>query len=250
MSDYDVVVVGAGNAALSAAMAARENGARVLILEKASEEEKGGNSYFTAGGFRFCHTGIDDVATDVLTDLSPAERDQTVLPVHDREIFYEVLMKVTHHQSDETMAWQLIDGSRQALVWLRSHGIRFIPMFGRQSFLIEGKHQFYGGVNIEAVGGGSGLVEMELTEVNRMGCDIRYSTGATRLVQARDRRITGLEVRGPEGYETISRNCAAPKPPTTRTSTRWWQPHTEIRPRPPAAPTGGRSGSAPPGWLR
>jgi len=130
MSDYDVVVVGAGNAALSAAMAARENGARVLILEKASEEEKGGNSYFTAGGFRFCHTGIDDVATDVLTDLSPAERDQTVLPVHDREIFYEVLMKVTHHQSDETMAWQLIDGSRQALVWLRSHGIRFIPMFG------------------------------------------------------------------------------------------------------------------------
>jgi len=204
MSDYDVVVVGAGNAALSAAMAARENGARVLILEKASEEEKGGNSYFTAGGFRFCHTGIDDVATDVLTDLSPAERDQTVLPMHDREIFYEVLMKVTHHQSDETMAWQLIDGSRQALVWLRSHGIRFIPMFGRQSFLIEGKHQFYGGVNIEAVGGGSGLVEMELTEVNRMGCHIRYSTGATRLVQARDRRITGLEVRGPEGYETIS----------------------------------------------
>lgn len=204
MSDYDVVVVGAGNAALSAAMAARENGARVLILEKASEEEKGGNSYFTAGGFRFCHTGIDDVATDVLTDLSPAERDQTVLPMHDREIFYEVLMKVTHHQSDETMAWQLIDGSRQALVWLRSHGIRFIPMFGRQSFLIEGKHQFYGGVNIEAVGGGSGLVEMELTEVNRMGCHIRYSTGATRLVQARDRRITGLEVRAPEGYETIS----------------------------------------------
>ena len=40
MSDYDVVVVGAGNAALSAAMAARENGARVLILEKASEEER------------------------------------------------------------------------------------------------------------------------------------------------------------------------------------------------------------------
>ena len=204
MSDYDVVVVGAGNAALSAAMAARENGARVLILEKASEEEKGGNSYFTAGGFRFCHTGIDDVATDVLTDLSPAERDQTVLPVHDREIFYEALMKVTHHQSDEAMAWQLIDGSRQALVWLRSHGIRFIPMFGRQSFLIEGKHQFYGGVNIEAVGGGSGLVEMELAEVNRMGCHVRYSTGATRLIQGKDRRIMGLEVRGPEGYETIS----------------------------------------------
>ena len=59
------------------------------------------------------------------------------------------------------------------MVWLREHGIRFIPMFGRQSFLIDGKHHFYGGVNIEAVGGGAGLVEMELAEVLRMGCEIR-----------------------------------------------------------------------------
>ena len=131
MTTYDVVVVGAGNAALSAAMAAKENGASVLILEKASEEEKGGNSYFTAGGFRFCHNGIDDAASDVLIDLSDAERKQIVLPVHDRNTFYDTLMKVTHHQADENMAWQLIDGSRPTMVWLREHGVRFIPMFGR-----------------------------------------------------------------------------------------------------------------------
>ncbi|MEK9753840.1 MAG: FAD-dependent tricarballylate dehydrogenase TcuA [Rhodospirillaceae bacterium] len=203
MSKYDVVVVGAGNAALSAAMAARENDARVLVLEKAREDEKGGNSYFTAGGFRFCHTGIDDAAGDVLTDLSPAEREQIVLPVHDRKVFYDALMKVTRHQADEDMAWRLIDGSRPAMVWLRSHGVRFIPMFGRQSFLVNGKHHFYGGVNIEAVGGGAGLVEMELAEVKRMGCEVRYETGATRLIQARDRTIAGLEVRGPDGYAEI-----------------------------------------------
>lgn len=203
MHDYDVVVVGAGNAALSAAMAARENGARVLILEKANEDEKGGNSYFTAGGFRFCHTGIDDVATDVLTDLSEAERKQIVLPIHDRTVFYDNLMKVTHHQSDEDMAWQLIDGSRPAMVWLREHGVRFIPMFGRQSFQIDGKQHFYGGVNIEAVGGGAGLVEMELAEVLRMGCDLRYGTGATRLIHDRRRCITGVEVISENGYEEI-----------------------------------------------
>lgn len=204
MSQYDVIVVGAGNAALSAAMAARENGASVLVLEKANEDEKGGNSYFTAGGFRFCHTGIEDAATDVLTDLSEAEREQIVLPPHDRQAFYDNLMKVTHHQSDEDMAWQLIDGSRPAMAWLREHRIRFIPMFGRQSFLVDGRHHFYGGVNIEAVGGGAGLVEMELTEVNRMGCEVRYGTGATKLLHDSRRRITGLEVFGPNGYEEIA----------------------------------------------
>ena len=207
MSKYDVVVVGAGNAALCAAMAARENGAEVLILEKAREDEKGGNSYFTAGGFRFCHSGIADAASDVLVDLSDAERDQIELPVHDRNVFYDALMKVTHHQADEVMAWQLIDGSRPAMVWLREHGVRFIPMFGRQSFLVDGKHHFYGGVNIEAVGGGAGLVEMELAEVLRMGCEIRYATGATALLQDSQRQITGLTVRGPDGYEDIE--CSA-----------------------------------------
>ncbi len=203
MERFDVIVVGAGNAALSAAMAARENGASVLILEKAPEDEKGGNSYFTAGGFRFCHDGIDDAATDVLTDLSPAERDRIVLPVHDRTTFYDVLMKVTRHQADEDLAWRLIDGSRPGMVWLRSHGIRFIPMFGRQSFEIDGKHHFYGGVNIEAVGGGAGLVDAELKRVADLGCEIRYGIGATRLVQDRARRVTGVEVRGPVGYEEI-----------------------------------------------
>ncbi|WP_028794442.1 FAD-dependent tricarballylate dehydrogenase TcuA [Thalassobaculum salexigens] len=204
MAEYDVVVVGAGNAALSAAMAARENGASVLILEKASEEEKGGNSYFTAGGFRFCHTGIDDAVTDVLVDLSDAEREQIVLPPHDRQAFYDNLMKVTRHQSDEDMAWTLIDGSRPAMAWLRKHRIRFIPMFGRQSFLVDGKHHFYGGVNIESVGGGAGLIEMELAEVERMGCEIRYGTGATRLIHDKHRKITGIEVFGPNGYEEIT----------------------------------------------
>jgi tricarballylate dehydrogenase len=70
---YDVIVVGAGNAALCAALSAREQGARVLVLEKASEEERGGNSTFTAGGFRFVHDGLDDLRRDVLADLSDAD---------------------------------------------------------------------------------------------------------------------------------------------------------------------------------
>ena len=204
MTSYDVVIIGAGNAALTSALAARENGASVLILEKAPEHEKGGNSYFTAGGFRFCYDNIEDVATDVLTDLSPAERDQIVLPKHDRKVFYDALMKVTKHQANEEMAWRLIDNSRPTMVWLRNHGIRFIPMFGRQSFMVDGKHHFYGGVNIEAVGGGSGLVEAEIRRALQIGCEIRYDTAATRLIQDKNKKITGLEISSPDGIETIN----------------------------------------------
>ena len=204
MTSYDVVIIGAGNAALTSALAARENGASVLILEKAPKHEKGGNSYFTAGGFRFCYDNIEDVATDVLTDLSPAERDQIVLPKHDRKVFYDALMKVTKHQANEDMAWRLIDNSRPTMVWLRNHGIRFIPMFGRQSFMVDGKHHFYGGVNIEAVGGGSGLVEAEIRRALQIGCEIRYDTAATRLIQDKNKKITGLEISSPDGIETIN----------------------------------------------
>ncbi|WP_323010542.1 FAD-dependent tricarballylate dehydrogenase TcuA [Paracoccus sp. (in: a-proteobacteria)] len=203
MSDYDVIVVGAGNAALCAAISAKENGAKVLVLERAPEEEKGGNSYFTAGGFRFAHDGLDDVSQDILTDLSEAEREQIVLPPHSREFFYNQLMEVTHHQSDDDLANLLVDRSRSTMAWLRSHGIRFVPMFGRQSYLVDGKHHFYGGVNIEAVGGGAGLVEAELARALKLGIEIRYSTAAIGLLQGQDRVVSGVKVRSPEGYSEI-----------------------------------------------
>ncbi len=200
---YDVVVVGAGNAALCAALSARENNARVLVLERAPESERGGNSYFTAGGFRFTHDGLDDVCKDVLVDLSDSERDQMVLPSHTRQFFYEQLMEVTNNQSDEDLAWLLIDGSRPAMAWLRSHGIRFLPMFGRQSFLVDGKHHFYGGVNIEAVGGGAGLVESEILRAEKLGIEIRYGSAAIGLIQDEKRVVTGIKVRTKEGYYQI-----------------------------------------------
>jgi tricarballylate dehydrogenase len=200
---YDVVVVGAGNAALAAALASNELGAKVLVLEKAPEAEKGGNSYFTAGGFRFAHEGLADVSKDILVDLSPEERAKIILPPHGRQHFYDELMKVTHHQSDEDMAWMLIDNSRPTMGWLRSHGVRFIPMYGRQSYLVDGMHHFYGGVNIEAVGGGAGLVEAQIARARQLGIEIRYDTGAHRLLQNRRGAITGLEIRDPEGYSEI-----------------------------------------------
>ena len=71
MQPWDVIIVGAGNAALCAALSAQESGATVLVLERAAEEESGGNSRFTAGLMRIVYNGVDDLRP--LIELSEDE---------------------------------------------------------------------------------------------------------------------------------------------------------------------------------
>ena len=201
---YDVIVAGAGNAALCAALSAREQGARVLVLEKASEEERGGNSTFTAGGFRFVHDGLEDLRRDVLVDLSEAEAARIHIPPLPPDLYMRDLMRVTENLADESLAGILIGGSRETIVWMRGKGVRFIPMFGRQSYVVNGRHHFYGGVNVEAVGGGWGLVDFLVRAAEREGIEIRYRTGLRRLLQARSGEVTGVLAFGPRGYEEIT----------------------------------------------
>ena len=82
--------------------------------------------------------------------------------------------------------------SRDTMRWLRKHKLRFIPMFGRQSFKIEGKHHFYGGVNIEAVGGGWGLVDQLMKAAEREKIDIRYATALVSLIQDQKGAVVGV----------------------------------------------------------
>lgn len=201
---FDVVVVGAGNAALCAAISAKEQGAaKVLVLEKAPIDERGGNSLFTAGGFRFVHDGLDDLRGDILDDLSEAEANQIVLPVLKKEDYLDDLRRVTEGQTDDTLSELLVGRSRDTMRWMRHNGVRFLPMFGRQSYKVEGKHHFYGGVNIEAVGGGWGLVDQLIKQAERVGIEIRYATTMRRLLQDKSGAVTGVHVMGPDGYADI-----------------------------------------------
>ena len=86
--DADVIVVGAGNAACSAAIAARDAGASVIMLEAAPMEERGGNSTYTAGATRMVYNGVDDVRS--LVDLSDAEVANMDFGTYTQEQYFEL----------------------------------------------------------------------------------------------------------------------------------------------------------------
>lgn len=198
----DVIVVGGGNAGLSAAMAAQDGGAQALLLEKAPKELRGGNSYFTGGLFRFAFQGIDDVAS-VIHDLSEGERAMVDVGSYPTRAYYEDVMRVTEGLSDPLLLEVLVGQSLPTMQWLAGKGVRWILAMGRQSFKVDNKFKFFGNLVVEAVGGGVGLSDMEFAAAEKMGVQTVYDTKAVRLLTDRMGRVTGLTVRGPEGFQDI-----------------------------------------------
>mgnify|MGYP000496980564 CR=1 FL=1 len=89
----------------------------MLVLEKATKEDRGGNSAFTAGGFRFCHDGVEDLRTDILDDMTSGEYESIGnLPPLSEEQFMEILMRITEHQADEDLGRILIGQSRDVML--------------------------------------------------------------------------------------------------------------------------------------
>jgi tricarballylate dehydrogenase len=203
-SVLDVVVVGGGNAALCAALAARESGARVLLIEKAPPHERGGNSFFTAGGFRFTHAGLQDLRRDILVDLTEEEAATVDVPPYTSEQFLDDLMRLTEGLSDPDLADVLISRSRPTVVWMRGHGVRWILMMARQSYQVDGKHRFWGGLTVEAVGGGPGLIQALYDGADRLGVEVRYGTKATGLLLDGIGAVRGVACRGPDGFFEVA----------------------------------------------
>ena len=96
---FDVIIVGAGNAAFCAAHAARESGASVLVLERSPENENGGNSRFTAGAIRFAYDGVDDIRT-LCPDLSEEQIAISDFGAYSTDQFYDDMFRVTRYRSD------------------------------------------------------------------------------------------------------------------------------------------------------
>jgi tricarballylate dehydrogenase len=192
-SSYDVVVVGAGNAALCAALAARENGTSVLVLERAPYAERGGNTAYTAGAMRVVYRGVEDIL-ELCPDLTQEQVDETDFGAYTEEQFFDDMARVTEYRTDPDLTEILVKRSYDTLRWMRGKGVRFLPIYGRQAFKVDGRFRFWGGLTVETWGGGPGLVDALTKTTLESGAEIVYGAAAMSLLMEH-RRIVGVRVR-------------------------------------------------------
>src|SRR3954454_21260321 len=193
--EFDVIVVGGGNTAFCAALSAQEHGARVVVLERAPEDEAGGNTRFTAGAIRFAYRGVDDLR-EIMPDLTDAECAQTDFGTYTEDQFFDDMFRVTRNRTHPELCEILVRRSFETMKWLRGKGVRFQPIWGRQAFKVEGKFKFWGGLTVEAWGGGPGLVEAETAAAKKRGIEIRYATRAQKILYD-GFKVEGVQVKSP-----------------------------------------------------
>jgi tricarballylate dehydrogenase len=185
---YDVLVVGKGNAALCAALSARDRGVSVAMLEAANVEESGGNSRFAGGVMRFVYSTVEELQK--LTEIPEDEATNTDWDSNSTEEFYEDLYRVTAFRTDPDLSEALITKSFEGMVWLRTQGASFVPNYGAQSAIVNGKRKFFGRFPITVNGGGYGLVADLTKTAEKKGVDIFYETRAVSLI------YDGVSVKG------------------------------------------------------
>ena len=190
MSKPKIIVVGSGNAGMSAGIAALEAGADVVMLEKAAPELAGGNTKYTAGAMRIAYE-TSDALLPLLANPEDPRIPKTDFGRYPAQQFAADLQGFNEGRALSPEQQALVSQSYQAVRWLAGHGVTYEPIYERQSFEKDGKHVFWGGLTLAAENEGVGLFDMELAAFERLGGQIQYNAGVTGL-KSDGGRVTGV----------------------------------------------------------
>ena len=180
--DFDVAVIGGGNAALCAALAARRAGASVIVLERAPRDFRGGNSRHTRN-FRCVHNSPGQYLTGTYTE----------------DEFLSDLHSVNGGASNETLARLVIQGSATCPEWMAREGVRF-------QAALHGTLQL-GRTNLFFLGGGKALMNSYYASAERLGIDVHYEADVVDLTLAHG-RFESAQVRVGESTRSICARAA------------------------------------------
>ena len=195
MSDYDVIVVGAGNAALAAANSARQDGAgRVLVLEKAPEEDRGGNTHYSGGLLRIAFNSGEDLRPLI------ADAEETVdgfffedVPSYTEDEFMADLMRVTAGKTDQTLARILIGQSYNTIRWMHEYGgIPMEPAISLSAIRVGNRVKWQKGAIVRALHEGVGLSKSWVEKCLSNSIEVRYKSAVTALVQDQHGDVIGV----------------------------------------------------------
>ena len=192
----DVLVAGSGNAGFSAAVAAKEAGAKhVLLIDKCSEDWAGGNSYFTAGAYRTVHGGISDLLP-LVNNVDDETAPKIDLNPYTNEDFSKDMKRICSGRSDPRLSKILIEESNETVKWLKGNGVRFQLSFNRQCYEVEGRLKFWGGLHLKTEDGGKGLIEDHKAAASKHGVEVLYSTALKRLTtDSKTGAVTSIAVQ-------------------------------------------------------
>ncbi|KIW02201.1 precorrin 3B synthase CobZ [Verruconis gallopava] len=208
LETVDVVIVGSGNAGLSAAASAKEHGARgVVVLEKAPESWAGGNSTFTAGAYRTVFSGLHDVLP-LVNNVPHDMIDKIDMEPYTKNDFLRDLNRMCNNRSDPELAKTLVEESNETTKWLHKNGIRFQLSFNRQAYEINGRQKFWGGMVLKVEDGGKGLIKQHLENCRRLGVDVRYDSSVVELSLDERGSVKGVSIKRTDGttYTLLSRS--------------------------------------------
>ncbi len=196
MPDYDVIVVGAGNAALASAVSAKENGAdKVLVLEAAARTMRGGNTHWSGGILRFAF----DKPRDIEPLLPDVEKEylnfyEGVTP-YTEDIFMADLMRVTAGRTDPVLSKVLISNSKDTVFWTHEKGVPMEPARSIAGVEVNGVVMWPPGAIVRAEHEGVGLSSSWFKIAERDGVEIRYEATGRELLQDQAGRVAGVLVQ-------------------------------------------------------